>query len=406
MKLYLAIAIMSYMVYGCSKMDHTYRQFAKKGDQRYSKQPDSVFIFPGHNRVRAWMVVSDPNIVRSRIFWNNGSDSIEVPVDMTSKESDTVSAIIDSLDEGTYTFLFYTYDKGGNVSIEVQAIGQVYGDTYIGSLSNRLIKNASLINEKGKVLWLAESDSHALGSEIKYQDQQGNTNNIWVSLNDLETIIDEHPKGDTIQYRTLFLPDSLSIDTFYTDYQTVVLGPAVPMELDKSKFSELRLPTDAPIDKSSGPMTNLWDNILDGKSWYRTKNGTGSPHWYTIDLGVTAQLSKYTVWQRGTVSEHNLLYTNADPRVWEVWGSNDPDPDGGWNNWVKLADCESVKPSGLPLGQTSDEDIAQAQKGETFTFPENSPPVRYIRLKILETWDPKNSDHSFFSELTFYGISE
>ena len=403
----IAAVALSCLVTACSKMDASYKDFLQGGEIIYREKPDSIQVFPGHNRIKlSWLLTANPNISLCRVYWNDKADSVTVPVSHGAGK-DTVSVIIDSLAEGAYTFAIYTYDKAGNSSVAADTTGQVYGDTYISSLSNRLTESAVLIGGKPRITWYTEPDTAAIGVEMRYKSQDGEEHTIPVSLDDSITRIDERPLGDSVQYRTLFLPARNALDTFYTAYQTVQLEEAVPVELDKSKFKEFILPTDAPkFDATNNPMSALWDGKLDGNSWYRTANGSGSPHWYTFDMGVTAKLSSYTFWQRGVVSEHNLVYANASPHIWEVWGSSDPNPDGSWDGWIKLADCTSVKPSGLPLGQNSDEDISYALKGETFTLSQDAPPVRYIRIKVLETWDPTASDHSFIGELTFYGITE
>ena len=60
----------------------------------------------------------------------------------------------------------------------------------------------------------------------------------------------------------------------------------------------------------------------------------------------------------------------------------------------------SFRPSGLPLGQNSDEDIAYAKSGENFNFPTGTGAYRYLRIKMLENWG-----HSAFmtiGELEFW----
>lgn len=42
---------------------------------------------------------------------------------------------------------------------------------------------------------------------------------------------------------------------------------------------------------------------------------------------------------------------------------NDPHVVGHWKNWSKLAESESHKPSGLPLGEVILEDYEYANKG-------------------------------------------
>src|SRR3546814_7876957 len=91
----------------------------------------------------------------------------------------------------------------------------------------------------------------------------------------------------------------------------------------------------------------------------------------------------------------------ANLKRWEIWGSTTPDPEGSYDGWVKLLECEAVKPSGLPVGENSEEDIAHAQEGEYFTFPSDAPQVRYLRIKVLETW--AGTAHSFTSQVNLSG---
>lgn len=196
----------------------------------------------------------------------------------------------------------------------------------------------------------------------------------------------------------------------YSDTLIRELSPLNETKLDKSKFLPVTTLPGEPDWWSYGPMTNLWsENMSDGnysgqKAWFRTANGSGLVHHFTFDLGVTAKLSRYQQWQRGTVSEQTLLYANGNPRRWEVWGSTNPAPDGSFNGWTKLLDCENIKPSGLPLGQISNDDLNAARSGDEFTFPLDAPPVRYIRIKVLETW--AKVDYVHIDEVTFYGNLE
>jgi len=208
------------------------------------------------------------------------------------------------------------------------------------------------------------------------------------------------PRDFSVQIRDKWENFSNKLDTTVT--------PIYEMEMNKAKFREVKLPTDA-LQWSNIPMTNLWSNSLVGGSavsnrgtaWYRTANGSGIPHHFTFELGVTAKLSRYIQHQRGVISEPELVYNAGNPRYWEVWGATHPDPSGSWEGWTKLLDCTSIKPSGQPLTQNSDEDVAYALAGEEFEFPFDAPPVRYIRIKILGTWGL--TDFMHIGELTFFG---
>ena len=67
----------------------------------------------------------------------------------------------------------------------------------------------------------------------------------------------------------------------------------------------------------------------------------------------------------------------------------------------QLQTCEVVKVSGLPIGINSNEDIDRAQAGHEFLIPADAPAVRYIRIKMLQTFG--NADYFWMAELTFFG---
>jgi hypothetical protein len=63
--------------------------------------------------------------------------------------------------------------------------------------------------------------------------------------------------------------------------------------------------------------------------------------------------------------------------------------------------CESIKPSGLPVGTVSVEDIEYARRGEEYIFPRDTPVVRYIRFKVLSTHADRGLWH--LQQLWFWG---
>lgn len=188
-----------------------------------------------------------------------------------------------------------------------------------------------------------------------------------------------------------------------TLYSTVT--PLFEEQLDKSKFKVYRLPGDAPAGYG-WVMTRLWDGSTDGSNGFHTANmGTddnpsGFPHHFTFDLGTKAKLSRFKFWQRPGA----FLYAHGNYKEFEIWGSNSPDQDGSWNGWTKLLECESIKPSGLPIGEVSNEDKAYALRGEEYIFPLSTPAVRYIRVNVLSTWG--GDDYSHCMEMTFWGTEQ
>lgn len=391
----------------CSKMDDSYRHLKEEGEINYPAKADTIIVYPGLNRVKlAWVLRPDPNIAKCRVYWNNRKDSVEVPV-TNAGTKDTISTILENMAEGSYIFTIYTYDAQNNVSVKAEANGTVYGASYVNVLTDRLLVSALKVNGKTRLQW-GDPVETSIGAQVRYTDAGGTVHTVFIPSSENISKWEGYPAGDTLQYRTLYKPEANVLDTFSTAYKGVSLQDAVPELLNVSTFRDFILPTDA-APSNGTKVSNLWNGVLEGKlnnviQWYRTVDGSGIPHWFTFDMGVTSRLTSFVMWQRGTRDEPTLLYANGNPRKWEVWGSNDPAPDGSWTGWTKLGDCESVKPSGLPLGQTTTEDIEHAAAGETSVFPENTPAVRYVRIKILETWAKTN--YMFMSEIALYGITE
>jgi hypothetical protein len=186
-----------------------------------------------------------------------------------------------------------------------------------------------------------------------------------------------------------------------TVYKTI--HPMLEQLLDKSKFRQYSLPNDQP-SAWGWEMPYLWDNKLDlgGPGFHTLQGAEPHPHRFTFDMGVVAKLSRFKLLQRFD----GYVYSHGNPHFFTMWGcATIPDASGSWNGWTKLMDCESIKPSGLPLGQTSDADLSYAMGtdglGEEFTFPLSAPPVRYIRLELIKNWSGTDFFHAI--EITFWG---
>ena len=186
-------------------------------------------------------------------------------------------------------------------------------------------------------------------------------------------------------------------DTLYAE-----LEPLFEQQLEKTKFKEVDLPTDTYSGHISSKISYLWDDKLGGAgtSIFHTKPGSGLPQWFTMDMGVTATLSRFKLHHRDGTTDGP--YTGGDPEIYEIWGSNDPANGGSWDSWTLLTRCKSVKPSGTPEGTVTTEDKQFATvDGEDFDFPPDIPPVRYLRFKTVKVWGAL--DHMYIAELTFWG---
>jgi hypothetical protein len=175
--------------------------------------------------------------------------------------------------------------------------------------------------------------------------------------------------------------------------------------LNKTMFSHVTLAGDENWDFYNGAAIQAYDDIVNQWNYAVTEFPKPFPHRLTIDLGVDVKLSRMKIWQR---PGDDVLYQHAAIKRFRMYGKasiGSETQDDPLNGWIFLMECESLKPSGLPLGQNSAEDVEFAAKGEEFSFPRNVVPViRYIRLESLEAWSDMQG--SQISELSFWGSSE
>ena len=167
----------------------------------------------------------------------------------------------------------------------------------------------------------------------------------------------------------------------FTDTLIMDLTPKFEQQLDRRTFREIYLPTD---QRSSfgWEMPFLWDGSIAEPGFHTYPDGTW-PHWFTFDLGIEggATLSRCRFWQRGDP----WIYTGNNLQTVEIYGSMNPNPDGSWDDsWIYLTEGDVIKPSGP--GPTTAEDRQAALDGHEFLFPDNAPPVRYLRIKATRTW--------------------
>jgi hypothetical protein len=177
--------------------------------------------------------------------------------------------------------------------------------------------------------------------------------------------------------------------------------PLFERQMELGRFKKFPLPTDTSVDEWGLSMDQLWSGQVAWGSYNmcHSNNFDSFPVWFTFDMGVKAKLSRYLYWQR---LQEEYLYQHNNVKTWELWGHPDTPPlDGSWNGWIKLIECESIKPSGRPVGSISAEDIEYAAKGEEFEFPLDVPPVRYIRFKALSTFTGQKAIH--IQQLWFFG---
>ncbi|MCD2425086.1 DUF4959 domain-containing protein [Niabella pedocola] len=180
-----------------------------------------------------------------------------------------------------------------------------------------------------------------------------------------------------------------------SDTMIVQLTPLFEALLDRTKMKGVILPTDEPF-YAGNEIERLFDGSTTSGAYHSTETAR-MPQWFTYDMGVTAQISRLVWFMRP-----GYYYTLHNPKVVEIWGSANPNPNGSFDaSWILLAKATQTKPSGLPEGQLSQADTEAALAGFTVKFPLNSPRVRYIRFKTLQNWS--GGSYVNFYEIKMWG---
>tara|TARA_R110002050_G_scaffold59259_2_gene132597 strand:+ start:45640 stop:46842 length:1203 start_codon:yes stop_codon:yes gene_type:complete len=213
--------VFSFGIFSCTDRDE-YLKYTEGGEILYTGKIDSLVILPGKNRVKIeGLIIADPKVSQLRVYWLNRSDSVVIPINRTSG-IDTISAIIDGLEENIYNFEVRTFDSKGNGSIAEFSSAEVFGERYQSSLFNRpivsnvLIENDLTINYAGMDL-----SSGVIGTEIEYTNTLAELIDVFVSIDSTKLAIADFENGSTFRYRTAFIPIEGAIDTFHTEYVNI-----------------------------------------------------------------------------------------------------------------------------------------------------------------------------------------
>lgn len=221
--------------FSCTKWDE-FKGYIEEGEITYVGKLDSVTILSGNERIKVRAFLKpDPKISEVRVFWNDMRDSLVVPLSESSKTSRLFEQLL-AMPEGIVSLTLLTYDNLGNKSVSVPVVGRSYGPRYQNGLNNRLIGNAILTNGQATIDWLdMDLAAGPFATEIKYLATNGAEKTVRVPLATTQTkLVDVSATAKTIAYRTLFLPQSNSIDTFATAYTTIGLARDVTAEYLKN----------------------------------------------------------------------------------------------------------------------------------------------------------------------------
>ncbi|WP_295128728.1 DUF4998 domain-containing protein [uncultured Chitinophaga sp.] len=306
----------------CRDMDDNYKDYIVNGGITYPGKPQKVSLHPGNNRAMLqWLKGTDPKVVKARIFWNNYTDSVEL--DMPSK-GDTVNYTFATLPEGDYTFNIRTYDEKNNASIPVEISGRVFGATYGGTLLNRPVSASELaFSGSLKIGWGSpDTVNGAFAMEVKYINVAGAETITRFGIKETNTEITDFKPGGTYEFRTLFLPDSLAIDTFYTPFQLA----KNEFKLAKQGWIAYANSFEPSGQQPNGAPTKILDDNAE-TYWHsvHTSPSPRYPHWVVVGTINTVELTRVELTSRSSHFREDFtafrLEGSMDGNTWTEYGS-------------------------------------------------------------------------------------
>lgn len=211
-----AILILLISFTGCKKED---TPLSPEEDPAEVSRARSVTFYSGRHRALLAWAHTDPDIVKTKVYWNSQSDSL---VKEITPATDSVRVHIENLEEGDYLMEIFTFDKDGNRSEKALASGYVYGEVYNGQAKR--IENVTYRNDQSlKIDWVKFDEQEATGSQVLYTHDSGATQTEFVDREDLQSVITDISPAlrGTIRHRTVYAPHKLIIDTLYTEYTSI-----------------------------------------------------------------------------------------------------------------------------------------------------------------------------------------
>ncbi|TZF82806.1 hypothetical protein FW774_15060 [Pedobacter sp. BS3] len=354
----------------CKKMDSTYKQFVIPGGITYTGKVTSPVVYAGRNRIKiAWLRGTDPNVTRAKITWNNNQDSVIVSIPATG---DTISVIINNLDEKRYSFIATTYDDKGHSSVPVELLGESFGTKYESLLVTRP-PSRSETDQDGilNITWAnANVSGGAYATEMRYTATDGQVKVKRILATETLSAINDYKPGTTYEHRTLYVPTGISLDTFYTAYRTEHVAFKIPK-------AGLAVTTDSyaktsQLPKGGPPQFAFDDDISTFWHTHHTPAPVpGFPHWLAVDLAKTYRITRVELTCRPGVTNTFTEFT--------IQGSMDGTNWSGYNSFT----------------------LIQKDPTQSFTLSD-IPLMRHIR--IYATKGP--NAYANLAEFTVYGYEE
>lgn len=369
----LAVFVFSILSFAsCDSFMDMHKEYTEGGEIIYAPKPDSVSFIAGKGRILFnCRTYNAPNVQSVDVYWNDGLDSLIIPVELNTGY-DSISVILDNMEERSYTFNIQTTDNFGHKSLFLTDFGTSYDKTYQSTLNDRRVKSVSLSDKEGIVEWYSATND-LVRNEIRYTKSDGSQAVVKMGSEDPQIRLPEVKKGSSFEFRSLFIPEEECIDTFATAWKTSETPFPTEYKYDRSSWKVLSV-SDVSTSEGGGMATLIDDDL---STYWQSAYEDGDaplPHWAVIDMKTPKKISKVELYRRSG---------NKDTKSIELYVSDQPD--GNAAGWIKIG--STIFGEGDSVSMTLPESV-DTNKG------------RYLKLLLP---DSNRAPYTSVAEIYLYG---
>lgn len=443
MKKATTLFVLLLLIISCDDSNDLLNEHIQGGPIIYAARVDSMRMQSGYNRIRVNIFpASDTNRSHCILSWNITSDVKDsLRMDYTEENYDDflgayytiINFPPDDIIQGNLLIEAQNIDAFGNKSLVTNEGAYVYGPSYASTLENATIRFSPNVDR----IYFEEMIG-SVGNYVSYEKNNGEfTDEVFVSERSYP--IENAKIGGILRSKTRFLISKNDIDAIYPEryLETVIRDEShIEKTIDSNEIEALDVfnptydrenkdydtygvdpITGVPYDGSYHNNTTLGpgsifngDRTTNAFYGYKfKKNGEFVQSFYlSYDLNVDVQLSSVQIYPR---TAYAYRYKSAQPKRFRIWGTNDANQDKfvkfpeTWTLIGEYVGKEPVDRDNLTPEETYhhlENNVFEIVEGNVDPDATPTETVRYIRIELLESYDPGEFFYCF-NELVMKG---
>ncbi len=384
--IYTIIGVISLSVLlfvSCGDSQDTFEEFIGQGERITVGKPVDVLASSGNLRAELKVVINaDPKIktVEVEIQKQDGTKELkEFEVVRNNTGVDTLTLLLDDLDEGNRGLLVKLADDVGRNSLAIESSVVVYGPLYQAGLVSRTFESIRVHPDGSATIIWSEPFTELISSQFTYKNGSGELITEELPNNVETTNIPDFMASGGLAIVSEYRPES-SIDTFAApEFKTEFIN----VEMDRSLWQYVELPDDSELGSGDFSLAAALDGNPNSPGLIRPFS---FPNHFSLDLGVETAIGELELTPFSCCGGTFPIM----PKRFQLWG---------------IADIADAIPEATPRSDFEAFQVQSEEKGwvklldvnvnGSGTDPvvvkvNNETKVRYIRLINIQTF--RNAD--------------